>query len=89
MTHLRLDQNQIDKQHNKIVLDILVGEPLAVRALGQADPFAQGAVIGLAVDRVQVLDGRTAGDAYRHACVRLLKSKKGEEFSIQSTPDDQ
>lgn len=44
MAHLRLNQDQVDKQHDKVVLDILVTESPAVLAYRQADVVAAGLV---------------------------------------------
>ena len=51
--HLRLDQHQVDEQHHEIVFDVFVRELLAYGALGQADAFAEGAVVGFGVGRVE------------------------------------
>ena len=53
-THLRLNQDEINEQDHKVVLDIFVREPLATRTLRQTHTLAQRAVVGLAVGRVQV-----------------------------------
>ena len=37
VAHLRLDQDQVDEQHDKVVLDVLVAEAPAVLAHGQPD----------------------------------------------------
>ena len=39
-THLRFDQDQVDKQHDEIVLDVLVAEAAAVLAHRQPDVVA-------------------------------------------------
>lgn len=64
--YLRLDQDEIDEQNHKIMLDVLVGEALTIGTLSQADSFPQRAVVGLAVDGVQVFHRSAAGDAYWH-----------------------
>ena len=56
VSYLWLDQNQINEQHNKVMLDVLVGELLAARTLCQAYTFAQRAVVGFRVFGVQRLD---------------------------------
>ena len=66
---MRLDQDQVDEQDDKVMLDIFVGETLAIGALSEPDSFSERAIIGFAVDGVKLLHGRAAGDAYRHACL--------------------
>lgn len=44
--HLRLDEDQVDEQHDKVMLDVLVAEAAAVAADGQADVMASGFVAG-------------------------------------------
>jgi hypothetical protein len=46
---LRLDQDQVDEEDDKVMFDVFVGEAVALRTLGQAHALAQGAVVGLAV----------------------------------------
>lgn len=55
-SYLRFDKHEVDKDHDKVILDIFVGEPLAARTLRQSDAFALGAVIGTTVGAVQVRD---------------------------------
>jgi hypothetical protein len=64
--YLRLDQHQIDKKYDIVMLDVFVGEPLAARTLRQADPFAKGEVISLAIGGVEMGDGVGAFDADGH-----------------------
>ena len=59
-------QDQIYKQHNIIMLDVLVGKQMTVRTLRQANAFAQRAIIGSTMDRVERGDGVTTIDAYGH-----------------------
>ena len=66
--YLRLNQHKVNKQDDEIMLDVFVGEPMTMSALREADPFAERAVIGFAVGRIEILDGSRAGDAYWHAC---------------------
>jgi hypothetical protein len=66
---LGLDQDQVNKQDDKIVLDIFVGESLAVGALRETDSFPESSIVGFTVHGVQLLDGSAARDAYRHACL--------------------
>jgi len=66
LTHLRLDQHEIDKQHDIVMLDVLVGEPFTVGTLRQPDPFAERAVVGLAVRRVESGDRVGTCDADWH-----------------------
>jgi hypothetical protein len=49
VAHLRLDQNQVDEEHDKIMLDILVAEASTFAADGQADVVAAGLVAGARV----------------------------------------
>lgn len=65
-THLRLDQNQVDKQNHKVILDVFIGEALAPRALRQAYTFPQGSIIGAAVRAIQMRNWVGALDADRH-----------------------
>jgi hypothetical protein len=51
------------------MLDVFVGEALAVGTLGEAHAFAEGAVVGFGVGCVEHGDGVTAGNAYWH-CAR-------------------
>lgn len=53
-TYLRLDQDQVNENNHEIILDVLVGESLAARALRQAHAFAQGSVIGAAVGAIEM-----------------------------------
>lgn len=48
------------------MLDIFIGEPLTARTLRQSHPFAERAVIGFAVGRVQMGNRVGAFDTYRH-----------------------
>ena len=57
------------------MLDILVCESLAVGTLGQPDTFAECAIVSFAVCGVEVFDGSTAGNAYRHPT--LLQQHSG------------
>jgi hypothetical protein len=56
-SYLRLNQHQINKQHDKVMLNILVGEALAARTLREADPAPQGPIVGGGVGRVERLHG--------------------------------
>jgi hypothetical protein len=55
-THLRFDQNKINKQDYKIMLDVFVAEFPAVLADRETHPMATGAVIGAEVFGVESLD---------------------------------
>lgn len=66
LSYLWLDQDQVDEQDNKVMLDVLVGEPFAARALRQAHALAQRAVIGLGVCGVEGIYGKATFYAYRH-----------------------
>lgn len=48
-TYLRLDKNEINEDHNEIVLDVFVREPLAARTLRQTHTFTQGTVISATI----------------------------------------
>lgn len=65
-THLRLDQNQVDKQNHKVILDVFIGKALAPRALRQAYAFSQGSIVGAAVRAIQMRNWVGALDADRH-----------------------
>lgn len=54
--YLRLDEHQVDEDHDKVVFNVFIGEALAPRTLGQSHAFALGAVIGTTVGAVQVRD---------------------------------
>ncbi len=65
-THLRLDENEIYKQDDKVMFYIFVCKAFAVRALCQSDTFTERPVICLAVCCIKMSDGSAAGDTYRH-----------------------
>jgi len=66
VSHLRLDQDQVDKQHDKVVLDILVAEAAAVLAHRQPDVVpARLVAAALAPER---LDRVPAFYADGHGC---------------------
>lgn len=56
MTYLRLDQNQINEEHDEVMLDILVREAFAARALRQAHALAECFIVGFAVCCVKRTD---------------------------------
>ena len=60
---LRLDQDHVDKEHDKVVLDVFVGKALAARTLCQTDAPAERTVVGAAVGGVERADGEGALDA--------------------------
>lgn len=65
--HLRFDQDEVDEQHHKVVLDVLVAEPAAVLAHRQADIVARRLVAcALAPES---LDGVFAFDADWHGVI--------------------
>lgn len=67
LAHLRLDQDEVDEQHDKVVLDVLVAEAPAVLADRQPDVVAARLVAAaLAPER---LDGVSALNADRHGGV--------------------
>ena len=59
-SHLRFDQDQINKKNHEVMLDIFVGKPFALRALCQTHAFTEASIIGLAVGCVQGRHGRGA-----------------------------
>lgn len=66
-SYLWFDQDQIDEQDNKIMLDIFVCKTLASRALCQADALSQSTIIGLTVCRVQAAYGVPTLDTNGHS----------------------
>jgi hypothetical protein len=64
--HLRLNQHQVDEQHDKVMLDVLVGKSLASRALGQAHAFPKRPIVGIAEFLVEGRYGMPAFNANRH-----------------------
>lgn len=67
-TYLRLDENQVDKEHDKVMLDVLVAEAPALAAHRQPDVVAARLVARARVLRPQRLDRVPALDANRHGC---------------------
>lgn len=67
MAYLRLDQDEVDEQHDKIMLDVFVSEPLASWTLCQPDALSQGAIVGFAVGSVERPQRISALNAYRHS----------------------
>jgi hypothetical protein len=65
-TYLRLDQDQIDEQHDKVMLDILVGKAFAPWALRESHAFAECLVIGFAVCGIECADRIATLDADWH-----------------------
>jgi len=63
---LRLDQDEIDKEDDKVMLDIFVREAFTARTLGQTHAFAECFVIGFAVCCVERADGIPTFDTNRH-----------------------
>jgi len=61
-TYLRFDQDQINKQHNKVMLDVFVGESFAPRTLRQANALAQSLVVRFAVGGVEGLHGQATSE---------------------------
>lgn len=68
--HLWLNQDEIDKQHDEVMLDVLVCEPLALWALRESDAFAKGAIISFGVGCVERFDGVAARNADWHCGCR-------------------
>lgn len=66
MAYLWLDQDQVDEEHDKVMLDVLVAEAAAVAAHCQADVVAARLVARTRVLRPQRLDRVPALDADRH-----------------------
>lgn len=52
--YLRLDQDQINEKNNIVMLNIFVGEALAIRTLCQSYTLAERSIIGLAVSCVEM-----------------------------------
>lgn len=65
-TYLRLDQNQIDKKHNKVMLNVFVAESPAVLAHSEAHAMACRLVICARVLCVQSLHWIPAFYTDRH-----------------------
>ena len=82
-TYLRLDQNQIDEQHDHVMLDILVGEALAPRALRQSHAFAQSTIVGFAVGRVEGCDVLTTSEVTSTYISTPVHADSIEAYSIQ------
>lgn len=61
-----LYEHKVDKEHDKIIFDVFVGESVAARTLRQAHAFAQRAVIGATVGAVQMGHRVGAFDADGH-----------------------
>jgi hypothetical protein len=76
------------------MLNIFVGEAFASRALGQTDTFAQRTIVSLAISSIQILDRRTAADAYWHAALlgaerpALLNYYSRVRSAAAKTPSD-
>lgn len=66
---LRLDQDEIDKQHDEVMLDIFIAEAPAVLADGQAYVVAARRVARARVLRPKRLDRVAALDADGHFVV--------------------
>jgi hypothetical protein len=66
LKYLRLDQDKINEYHDKVMLNVLVGEAFAARALRQTHAFAKGPIICATVGAVQVRDRIRAFDADGH-----------------------
>lgn len=71
-TYLRLDQDQIDKQHHKVVLDVLVAEPPAVPA--HREPDIRARVADARVLCPERPDGVPALDADGHRVLPMLRA---------------
>lgn len=69
--YLGLYEYEVDEENYKVVLDVFICEAFAVGTLGEAHAFAEGAVVGFGVSRVQDGDGVAAGDAYWHVGRRV------------------
>lgn len=94
-TYLRLDQDQINEQHDKVMLDVLVREALATRALRQAHALAKGVVVRLAVRCVEMRDRVRAFDANGHRVIlaawlgsicRNMFSKNARSAELRTPP---
>lgn len=68
-SYLGLDQDQVNEEDHKVMLDIFIRKPLTLRTLCQAHTLAQRLVISFAVCCIQVAHGKPAFDTYRHLFV--------------------
>lgn len=64
--YLRLNEQQVNEEHDKVIFNVFVGKPLAPGALRQSHTLALGPVIGTTVGAVEVRDRIGALDANRH-----------------------
>jgi len=56
-TYLGFDQNKINEEHDKVMLNILVGELLATRTLCQTHSFTERVVVRFAIGSVEMRYG--------------------------------
>lgn len=66
LAYLRFYQDKVNKEHDKVIFDVFVGESLAARTLRQAHAFTQRSIVGAAISAVQVGDRVGAFDADGH-----------------------
>jgi hypothetical protein len=83
MTYLRLDQHQINKQYNVVMLYVFIAEASAVLADGEADSMAAGSVICTGVFGVEGLDGIATFYADWHRIYDLGSSTPGERCAFK------
>lgn len=76
-TYLWLNQDEVNKEHDKVMLDVFVGEPLAPRALRQSHTLSKSAIVSFAVRGVKGVDWKSAFNAYRHFTT-LLDATRAE-----------
>ena len=76
-SHLRLDEDEIDEQHDVVVLDVFVRKSFASRTLSQPDAFAEGTIIGRSVRGIELIDGIATFDADGHS------STEGDMFNLE------
>lgn len=83
-TYLRLDQYEVNKQHDKVMLDVFVGELLAARTLCQSHALAQRSVVGFRVLGVQGFNGIPALYADWHGSPAIGSGMAGVEVGLWS-----
>lgn len=69
---MRLDEDEIDEQDHKVMLDVFVGEELAFGTLGKAHAFAECSIVGFGVCCVQRGERIAAFDTDGHPFSELI-----------------
>jgi len=79
IAYLWLNQDKVNEEHDKVMLDIFVGESLASRTLRQSHAFTKRTVVGLAIGSVESVDWKSTFNAYRHLshCLSCVYRKCG------------